>query len=161
MEEIEDQSQPEATTARMGGHSRARRIATRGVQMISPVPGKTVQFAKDHPVIVTGAVAVGFGVAVVATGPALLGFTAAGVAPGSVAASVQAAMYGAAVPAGSLFAQMQSVGVLGTTLATKAAGGVIVAIPSMSAANRWSSKAKGPQSDREAQEKAHFLQSKL
>ncbi|KAG8731600.1 hypothetical protein FRC11_003386, partial [Ceratobasidium sp. 423] len=46
----------------------------------------------------------------------LLGFTASGVAAGSIAAAIQSAVYGAAVPAGSLFAIMQSIGATGVLL---------------------------------------------
>ncbi|TFK47699.1 hypothetical protein OE88DRAFT_1665270 [Heliocybe sulcata] len=43
----------------------------------------------------------------------LLGFGPLGVVAGSVAAAVQSAVYGAFIPAGSLFAAMQSAGALG------------------------------------------------
>ncbi|KDN39774.1 hypothetical protein RSAG8_08566, partial [Rhizoctonia solani AG-8 WAC10335] len=52
----------------------------------------------------------------------LLGFTASGVAAGSLAAAIQSAIYGAAVPAGSLFAIMQSIGATGVILPAIAAG---------------------------------------
>ncbi|KAJ1477479.1 hypothetical protein T484DRAFT_1963242 [Baffinella frigidus] len=42
-----------------------------------------------------------------------LGFGSAGVVQGSIAAGVQAALYGAAIPAGGLFAFMQSAGAIG------------------------------------------------
>jgi len=43
----------------------------------------------------------------------LLGFGSAGVVQGSIAAGIQAALYGAAVPAGGLFALMQWAGAVG------------------------------------------------
>ncbi|KAH7337603.1 hypothetical protein B0J17DRAFT_432122 [Rhizoctonia solani] len=52
----------------------------------------------------------------------LLGFTASGVAAGSIAAAIQSAVYGAAVPAGSLFAIMQSIGATGVLLPAIMAG---------------------------------------
>ncbi|ELU37504.1 Ifi-6-16 domain-containing protein [Rhizoctonia solani AG-1 IA] len=68
-----------------------------------------------------GAIGVGTGVAVFAV-PPLLGFTASGVAAGSVAAAIQSAVYGAAVPAGSLFSIMQSVGATATIVPALVAG---------------------------------------
>ncbi|KAG8754403.1 hypothetical protein FRC12_011197, partial [Ceratobasidium sp. 428] len=75
-----------------------------------------------------GATGAAVGIAVFAV-PPILGFTTAGVAAGSVAAAIQSAVYGAAVPAGSLFATMQSVGATATVVpalvaATATAGGV-------------------------------------
>ncbi|CAE6489260.1 unnamed protein product [Rhizoctonia solani] len=52
----------------------------------------------------------------------LLGFTASGIAAGSLAAAIQSAVYGAAVPAGSLFAIMQSIGATGVFLPAIMAG---------------------------------------
>ncbi|CAE6371103.1 unnamed protein product [Rhizoctonia solani] len=52
----------------------------------------------------------------------LIGFTASGVAAGSLAAAIQSAVYGAAVPAGSLFAIMQSIGATGVFLPAITAG---------------------------------------
>ncbi|CAE6475062.1 unnamed protein product [Rhizoctonia solani] len=70
-----------------------------------------------------GMIGVGAGAAVFAA-PPLLGFTASGVAAGSgsVAAAIQSAVYGAAVPAGSLFAIMQSVGATATIVPALVAG---------------------------------------
>ncbi|CUA71556.1 hypothetical protein RSOLAG22IIIB_04675 [Rhizoctonia solani] len=68
-----------------------------------------------------GMIGVGTTIAVFAT-PPLLGFTASGVAAGSLAAAVQSAVYGAAVPAGSLFAIMQSVGATATIVPALIAG---------------------------------------
>ncbi|CAE6394736.1 unnamed protein product [Rhizoctonia solani] len=75
-----------------------------------------------------GAIGVGTGVAVFAV-PPLLGFTASGVAAvakfwlaRSVAAAIQSAVYGAAVPAGSLFSIMQSVGATATIVPALVAG---------------------------------------
>ncbi|CAE6542449.1 unnamed protein product [Rhizoctonia solani] len=68
-----------------------------------------------------GMIGVGTTVAVFAT-PPLLGFTASGVAAGSLAAAIQSAVYGAAVPAGSLFAIMQSVGATATIVPALIAG---------------------------------------
>ncbi|KAI9870136.1 MAG: hypothetical protein M1823_008841, partial [Watsoniomyces obsoletus] len=42
-----------------------------------------------------------------------VGFGAAGIKAGSIAAGVQASLYGAAVPAGSVFATLQSWGMTG------------------------------------------------
>ncbi|CAE6528787.1 unnamed protein product [Rhizoctonia solani] len=52
----------------------------------------------------------------------LLGFAAPGVAAGSIAAAIQSAVYGAAVPTGSLFAIMQSIGATGVFLPAITAG---------------------------------------
>ncbi|EUC53487.1 interferon-induced 6-16 family protein [Rhizoctonia solani AG-3 Rhs1AP] len=52
----------------------------------------------------------------------LLGFGAGGVAAGSLAALIQSAIYGAAVPAGSLFALLQSIGATGVLLPAITAG---------------------------------------
>ncbi|CAE6438866.1 unnamed protein product [Rhizoctonia solani] len=60
-------------------------------------------------------------IAVLAT-PPLLGFTASGVAAGYLAAAIQSAVYGAAVPTGSLFAIMQSVGATATIVPALIAG---------------------------------------
>ena len=50
------------------------------------------------------------------------GFGAAGPGAGTIAAAVQSLLYGAAVPAGSLFATLQSIGMTGFTKAIVAAG---------------------------------------
>ncbi|CAE6511380.1 unnamed protein product [Rhizoctonia solani] len=58
----------------------------------------------------------------------LLGFGAGGVAAGSLAAAIQSAFYGAAVPAGSLFAILQSIGatgVIGPALIAGLGGGAV------------------------------------
>ncbi|CAE7057884.1 unnamed protein product [Rhizoctonia solani] len=52
----------------------------------------------------------------------LLGFTASGVAAGSLAAAIQSAFYGAAIPAGSLFAILQSIGATGVLVPAITAG---------------------------------------
>ncbi|KAF8721204.1 hypothetical protein RHS02_08936, partial [Rhizoctonia solani] len=54
--------------------------------------------------------------------PPFLGFTASGIAAGSLAAAIQSVFYGAAVPAGSLFSIMQSIGAIGVFLPAIAAG---------------------------------------
>ncbi|KAB5593752.1 Interferon-induced 6-16 family protein [Ceratobasidium theobromae] len=61
----------------------------------------------------SGAIGVATGAAVFAA-PPLLGFSSAGIVTGSIAAVVQSAVYGPAVPAGSVFAILQSVGATGT-----------------------------------------------
>ncbi|KAG8731599.1 hypothetical protein FRC11_003385 [Ceratobasidium sp. 423] len=71
------------------------------------------KYAAVGAVVVTGGV-------LIAT--PLLGFTASGVAAGSIAAAIQSALYGAAVPAGSLFAIMQSIGATGVLLPAITAG---------------------------------------
>ncbi|CAE6423294.1 unnamed protein product [Rhizoctonia solani] len=68
-----------------------------------------------------GMIGVGTSIVVLAT-PPLLGFTASGVAAGSLAAGIQSAVYGAAVPAGSLFAILQSVGATATIVPALIAG---------------------------------------
>ncbi|KAJ1300675.1 hypothetical protein OPQ81_002323 [Rhizoctonia solani] len=68
-----------------------------------------------------GMIGVGTGVAVFAT-PPLLGFTAGGVAAGSIAAAIQSTVFGAAVPAGSWFAAMQSIGATATVIPALIAG---------------------------------------
>ncbi|CUA70983.1 hypothetical protein RSOLAG22IIIB_09261 [Rhizoctonia solani] len=54
--------------------------------------------------------------------PPLLGFTASGVAAGSIAAAIQSALYGGAVPAGTLFAFLQSIGATGVLIPAITAG---------------------------------------
>lgn len=56
------------------------------------------------------------------------GFCAAGVKAGSVAAGVQAAVYGASVPAGSIFATLQSWGATGALTGTLGAAALPVGI---------------------------------
>ncbi|EUC54115.1 interferon-induced 6-16 family protein [Rhizoctonia solani AG-3 Rhs1AP] len=90
-------------------HVRAARNAVANL----PPPVKKVAKA--------GMIGVGTGIAVFAT-PPLLGFTATGVAAGSLAAAIQSAVYGAAVPAGGLFAIMQSVGATATIVPALIAG---------------------------------------
>ncbi|CAE6467670.1 hypothetical protein ACGC1H_004078 [Rhizoctonia solani] len=90
-------------------HVRAARDAVANL----PPPVKKVAKA--------GMIGVGTGIAVFAT-PPLLGFTASGVAAGSLAAAIQSAVYGAAVPAGGLFAIMQSVGATATIVPALIAG---------------------------------------
>lgn len=57
-----------------------------------------------------------------------VGFRAAGVKAGSIAAGVQASVYGAAVPAGSMFATLQSWGVTGALTDTLGAAALPVGI---------------------------------
>ncbi|CAE7210720.1 unnamed protein product [Rhizoctonia solani] len=90
-------------------HVRAARDAVANL----PPPVKKVAKA--------GMIGVGTSLAVFAA-PPLLGFTASGVAAGSLAAAIQSAVYGAAVPAGSLFAIMQSVGATATIVPALIAG---------------------------------------
>ncbi|CUA70982.1 hypothetical protein RSOLAG22IIIB_09260 [Rhizoctonia solani] len=54
--------------------------------------------------------------------PPLLGFTASGVAANSIAAAIQSIYYGGFVPAGSLFAILQSIGATGTLVPALVAG---------------------------------------
>ncbi|MCJ1479359.1 hypothetical protein MMC13_008044 [Lambiella insularis] len=56
------------------------------------------------------------------------GFCAAGVKAGSVAAGVQAAVYGASVPAGSIFATLQSWGATGALAGTLGAAALPIGI---------------------------------
>ncbi|KAF8602235.1 hypothetical protein BDV93DRAFT_607683 [Ceratobasidium sp. AG-I] len=73
-----------------------------------------------------GATGVAVGAAVFAV-PPLLGFTTAGVAAGSLAAAIQSAVYGAAVPTGSIFAIMQSLGATATIVPAVVAGAAAAA----------------------------------
>jgi hypothetical protein len=57
-----------------------------------------------------------------------VGFCAAGVKAGSVAAGVQATVYGASIPAGSIFATLQSWGATGALAGTLGAAALPVGI---------------------------------
>ncbi|CAE6462610.1 unnamed protein product [Rhizoctonia solani] len=67
-------------------------------------------------------VGLGVGAAVFVT-PLLMGFGFGGVVAGSIAAGIQSVVYGAAVPAGSWFAIMQSIGATATLVPALLAGG--------------------------------------
>ncbi|CAE6407340.1 unnamed protein product [Rhizoctonia solani] len=96
-----------------------------------------------------GMIGVGTSIAVLAT-PPLLGFTASGVAAGSLAAAIQSAVYGAAVPAGSLFAIMQSVGATATIVPALIAGASATGIAGAVEA----SQAQGPEGSGEEEGEA-------
>ncbi|KAH7333635.1 hypothetical protein B0J17DRAFT_676228 [Rhizoctonia solani] len=93
-----------------------------------------------------GMIGVGTSIAVFAT-PPLLGFTASGVAAGSLAAAIQSAVYGAAVPAGGLFAFMQSVGATATIVPALIAGASATGIAGAVEAGQ----AQGPRGNEEGE----------